>query len=306
MTTNEKAKKSSCSVDKISLKFDTGDTLFYDNNDSRFDYSARQSKNGIKINANLDNKISDIEQNISDYYSGLGLMIDGVRKGGCNGTQRFKDEKKGLIEEIECANGLRNGVSKEYYLSTDKVKISASYKAGLLDGLFEIYDEKGDLALTLPYKDNQLNGVGQVMGEFQANHMPTELIVNCNDLPKRQKEDFHNSLHESMNAFIGYFTYDEIEFKNGILIGTKFINKDNNEIVGDSIFLNDKRLNAGIYAESPYFNLSVGKENIGGYGERDGYYGACKHKGKCEEMFKELIDKSAFKDKIYSLLENAK
>lgn len=96
LTTNEKSKKSSCSVDKISLTFDTGDTLFYDNNNSRFDYSARQSKNGIQVNANLSNKFSDIGQNISDYYLGFGVMIDGVRKGGCNGTQSFKDEKKGL------------------------------------------------------------------------------------------------------------------------------------------------------------------------------------------------------------------
>lgn len=316
LTTNEKSKKSSCSVDKISLTFDTGDTLFYDNNNSRFDYSARQSKNGIQVNANLSNKFSDIGQNISDYYLGFGVMIDGVRKGGCNGTQSFKDEKKGLTEEIECANGIRNGVykvknsngmtiiegsyaqslkdgvwktyyengvvelesfysnsiktgawkwydkrdlllkeesykddlldgvSKEYYPSTDKVRYSASYKAGLLDGLFEVYDEKGDLTLALPYKDNQLNGVGKLLGW---------------EWTKQSTEDLENSIHESIDTSRVFVIGNEMEFKNGILISTRRMDKDeNNKILDESIFLNDKQLYTYFIAESLNIDLYIG------------------------------------------------
>ena len=138
---NDKSGRASCSVDKISLKFDTGDTLFYDNNNSRFDYSARQSDKGIKINTNLTNKLTDIRQNISDYYLGFGVMIDGVRKGGCNGKQTFKDEKQGIVEHIECANGIRNGAYKKFL--NDTLILEGNYAQLLKDGVWKWYDEKG-------------------------------------------------------------------------------------------------------------------------------------------------------------------
>ena len=45
---------------------------------------------------------------------------------------------------------------------------------------------------------------------------------------------------------------------------------------------------------------------MGGYDGNGNLFGLCEQKGKCEEMFKELIDRSEYKDKIYSILKQTK
>ena len=420
---NKEAKKSSCAIDKIGLKFGTSDTLFYDNNNSGFEYSVRKSDNGIRVNADFLNKLTRIDANRQDgliyarndillYYFGLGIMIDGVRKGGCNGKQQILRDDKATLE-IECANGLRNGIftsrradgtlqsetsyaqglidgeTKTYYengkiqsvsntikgvnngaykmyYNDGKISLEGNYKQGMKDGAWKEYYTNGKLGVESHYADGLKTGVekwydgngllvkeksykNDLLDGMSKKYYPltgrVKYSINYTEGKKNGTFERYNedgSLHSALsfkmdiidgkaeNNFASFYGdestylqqeygYDEkeirdlmrqydlwnivdnkskLEFKDGVPIYA------NSVVYGEHIFSGIDKLvidrggnNLTLYRDS---------QKMGGYDGNGNLFGLCEQKGKCEEMFKELIDRSEYKDKIYSILKQTK
>lgn len=64
---DKKAKKNSCSADKIHLKLDTGDILTYNNNDSRFKFEVREKEKGVSVITSVSSKIDDIDDDLRGH-----------------------------------------------------------------------------------------------------------------------------------------------------------------------------------------------------------------------------------------------
>lgn len=55
-------------------------------------------------------------------------------------------------------NGLRNGVTKYYNYDNRSLQYEATYKNGILDGMFKIFDEMGNIGVLYIYKNGKRNG----------------------------------------------------------------------------------------------------------------------------------------------------
>lgn len=162
-------RKLRCSVKEIKVKLDSGDTLSYKQGSTSFFgievpdflYEVEFTQNEFRL-FNLGNIMSffgsgykgEIGENLKAYYSGDGLVIDGVRKGGCNGIKQLKDKNGKVL--AECTNGLRNGVYKEFDKAGD-IAAMGNYTPEGKDGLWKYYKD-GLLYKEQNYKNNKLNG----------------------------------------------------------------------------------------------------------------------------------------------------
>ena len=159
-TTSESkdGKRASCAVQKIKLKYDTGDTLVYDNKDSRFEYDARKGDKGLTISTRIGSKMSDMQNDLWAYYTGLGVLINSTRKGACNGTFQDKNKNGEVAMEGNCVGGLRDGIWK-WYDNGVFVKQEIPYKNGLKNGVAkEYYPKEGTIQETIDYTDGKENG----------------------------------------------------------------------------------------------------------------------------------------------------
>jgi antitoxin component YwqK of YwqJK toxin-antitoxin module len=55
-------------------------------------------------------------------------------------------------------NGQRNGVTRFYNYDNRSLQYEATYKLGVLDGIFKIYDEMGNIGVLYMYKNGKRNG----------------------------------------------------------------------------------------------------------------------------------------------------
>lgn len=282
----------------------------------------------------------DIPRNIIDYYDGTGVLIDGKRKGACpDGVRQTRDKNGEIAFEGGCANGTKEGAWKYYengFLAKEEL-----YKNGLLDKATEYYpiigkikssyttdsngnskkieyDEKGFINEIYPYSKNEKGDIvvnGKVFGDFSSRKYGLEKI----------EEDCHWAGSDCRGKY-AEMSNDKIVLKRDyeyIKITGKteqeiFENIDKTPPNYEVVVLGNLALRMWTerhYGVNELSGISVYKndERIGGLGLRD-YYdykrgyessGYCTT-GQCQAMFKELIDKSFYKDKIYSALESAK
>lgn len=164
-------RKLGCSVKEIKVKLDSGDTLSYKQGSTSFFgieipdffYEVEFTQDEFRL-FNLGNIMSffgsgykgEIGENLKAYYSGDGLVIDGVRKGGCNGIKQLKDKNGKVLAEYTCTNGLRNGAYKEFDKAGDIVVIG-NYTPDGKDGLWKYYKD-GLLYKEQNYKNDKLHG----------------------------------------------------------------------------------------------------------------------------------------------------
>lgn len=164
-------RKLGCSVKEIKVKLDSGDTLSYKQGSTSFFgieipdffYEVEFTQDEFRL-FNLGNIMSffgsgykgEIGENLKAYYSGDGLVIDGVRKGGCNGIKQLKDKNGKVLAEYTCTNGLRNGAYKEFDKAGD-IAAMGNYTPEGKDGLWKYYKD-GLLYKEQNYKNDKLNG----------------------------------------------------------------------------------------------------------------------------------------------------
>lgn len=282
----------------------------------------------------------DIPRNIIDYYDGTGVLIDGKRKGACqDGVRQTRDKNGEIAFEGGCANGTKEGAWKYYengFLSKEEL-----YKNGLLDKATEYYptmgkikssyttdsngnskkieyNEGGFINEIYPYSRNgKGNKVmnGKAFGSFNGGEYGLEEIEKSCRWASECKGEYAE------------FSNDKIvlkrDYKNSITGKTEqeiFENIDKTPPSYEVVVLGN--LAVRIWWEEKYYQLNelsgIGvyknDEKIGGlslsrnfYNDKE-YYASSGYctTGQCQVMFKELIDRSFYKDKIYSALESAK
>ena len=282
----------------------------------------------------------DIPKNIKNYYDGTGIIIDGKKKGGCKDGVRQERDKNGEISfEGGCTNGTKEGAWKYYdngFLAKEEL-----YKNGVLEKMTKYYpitgiiksdflkddkgnatlreyDEKGYITKFVPYVTNE-QGKLVVNGKmFNITESRSGNIFGGKSwLDEYDIEKVPDRLYRKYGSFSPHFFY--VEAQNGVFVrglsqrhlsidGDKF--KTQQEMfdyittkhLGEDevIVLGNLSLVIGRYGVDLYKN----NEPIGSVEDKSSR-GLCTT-GQCQVMFKELIDKSIYKDEIYSMLESAK
>lgn len=267
----------------------------------------------------------DIPKNIIDYYDGTGVLIDGKRKGACpDGVRQTRDKNGEIAFEGGCANGTKEGAWKYYengFLAKEEL-----YKNGLLDKATEYYpivgkikssyttdsngnskkieyDEKGFIVGIYPYSINEkgnkvINGKAfGSFGEYGLEKIEKGCGFDCEGKYAEMSNDKIVLKRDYGYSSITGKTEQEI-FENinktppryeVVVLGNLAVRINGGHRVGVRIYKNDEKI-GDLY-----------------HYEYDGYKssGYCTT-GQCQVMFKELIDKSFYKDEIYSALESAK
>ena len=332
---SDDGKRASCAVQKIKLKYDTGDTLVYDNKDSRFEYDARKGDKGLTISTRIGSKMSDMQDDLWAYYTGLGVLINGTRKGACNGTFQDKDKNGEVAMEGNCVGGLRDGIWK-WYDNGVFVEQETPYKNGLENGVEKFYYKEGTISTTIDYTDGKENGARRFYyknGEI-GNFVPYKngvvdgkmfILSSIGDKEWLQKEFGIQNVptFEGSSSTARYFNYLEISNGNFIVGRTYYETpegKTEQEIFSQlSEFDEDQRvrleviqmdnlmLNYKWFINHYGFFFYKNNEQVGEIRKEDFIpRGFCSQQGgkKCAEMFKALIDKSFAKNRLYSLLNS--
>lgn len=288
----------------------------------------------LQTNILISEFFKDIPKNIIDYYDGTGVLIDGKRKGACpDGVRQIRDKNGEIAFEGGCTNGTKEGAWKYYengFLAKEEL-----YKNGLLDKATEYYpitgkikssyttdsngnskkieyDEKGFINGIYPYSINEKGNKainGKVFGNFSSRENGLEKIEkDCGFLDCEGKyAEMSNDKIVLKRAYRGIITgkTEQEIFENINKTPPKYevvvlgnlavrISVEQHELSGISVYKNDEKI-GGLGFFRDYYNDKKG-------------YKSSKYctTGQCQVMFKELIDKSFYKDKIYSALESAK
>ena len=344
-TTSESkdGKSASCEVSQVHLKYDTGITIFYDNENSRFKYSVRKGDKGINVSTNIGSKIDDMQSDVRNYYTGRGIILNGKHIGGCNGTYQEKDKNGEVAIEGNCVgglrdgvwkwfdngfleqetpykNGLRNGTEKTYYAKEGIVKQTIDYTDDKRNGALRIYDKGryitdiyggsasvgGGMVAFIPYKNGVIDGKMLI----QPKQGVFNFALNRNDLVELGFKI------DKMPANVG-FVYIEVD--NGVFVLGRDYGSGLSSYMPEGtseqeifsqlekrkperrevIVLNNLELTNT--NEANHIKFKKNGEEVGTIDNGD-LGSLCRQKGKCEEMFKELIDKSSYKNKIYAEL----
>lgn len=298
----------------------------------------------LQTNILISEFFKDIPKNIIDYYDGTGVLIDGKRKGACpDGVRQIRDKNGEIAFEGGCANGTKEGAWKYYengFLAKEEL-----YKNGLLDKWTKYYPLTGTIESEFT-KDGNGNATLRIYNKegYIAQFVPFSIDKNGNKVvngklfagkafpsPGFYREGFYKKELEELgiekilekgycedSIFADNFNY--VEVSNGVFVlGQKLSisgelekvkteqeafalieQKDKCEVIrNDNLVLVVGKVSAGFHKND---------EMIGGIIHYEKGYKSSKYctTGQCQVMFKELIDKSFYKDKIYSALESAK
>lgn len=356
---------------KTKVQLDTGDTLSYDGELIYMTQLIEGGELGVTTDLNASSSklyrewVKDIKKNLQDYYSGKGIMIDGKRKGGCNGSYQEKDKNGEITLDGACENGLKMGAWKYYsngFLiqeenykdgllnlvkfydrsQDNKIIATADYVDGKLNGFIKTYANDGSLMKAIPYKNGVIDGIG-----FDIQFRSFGRFGDFSDITIDARSESRKDINE-IKRDSNYQTPDYFEVVNGEDIVHRFYGygEDANEVAignglisvgvygrltscrvktkeelsdclhrimvrSESIQIKnlDLRLRGSYLGDFIEFGLYKNGEQIGSgkfmIETGEVVFGRC-GQGKCEETFKELIDKSAYKQQIYDILSGKK
>ena len=92
------------------------------------------------------------------YYKNNIKEIGHWKDGKQNGLFQMYTEDGILIDSGTFKNGERDGLTEQFYNDTGKLRVSANYKNGVLDGKFKAYYPNGNLQGEVTYKNGEMNG----------------------------------------------------------------------------------------------------------------------------------------------------
>lgn len=92
------------------------------------------------------------------YYKNNIKEIGHWKDGKQNGLFQMYTEDGILIDSGIFKNGERDGLTEQFYNDTGKLRVSANYKNGVLDGKFKAYYPNGNLQGEVTYKNGEMNG----------------------------------------------------------------------------------------------------------------------------------------------------
>ena len=92
------------------------------------------------------------------YYKNNIKEIGHWKAGKQNGLFQMYTEDGVLIDNANFKAGERDGLTEQFYNDTGKLRVSANYKNGVLDGKFKTYYPNGNLQGEVTYKNGEMNG----------------------------------------------------------------------------------------------------------------------------------------------------
>lgn len=142
------------------------------------------------------------------YYKNNIKEIGHWKAGKQNGLFQMYTEDGVLIDSGTFKNGERDGVTEQFYNDTGKLRVSANYKNGVLEGEFKAYYPNGNLQGEVNYINGEMNG------EFKEYHENKKI---------RLSGSYKNSLQEGeWKSYLEDGTLESIiNYKDGELHGIK-------------------------------------------------------------------------------------
>ena len=142
------------------------------------------------------------------YYKNNIKEIGHWKDGKQNGLFQMYTEDGILIDSGTFKNGERDGVTKQFYNDTGKLRVSANYKNGVLEGEFKAYYPNGNLQGEVNYVNGEMNG------DFKEYHENKKI---------RLSGSYKNSLQEGeWKSYLEDGTLESIiNYKAGELHGIK-------------------------------------------------------------------------------------
>lgn len=147
------------------------------------------------------------------YYKDSIKELGHWKEGKQNGLFQLYTEDGILIESANFKNGERDGLTEQYFSSTGKLRVSANYKEGILEGEYKVYYPDGTLQGEVSYKNGEMNG------EFKEYYENGNLWT---------RQEFKDNISEGI-----YEIYYEdgtpqlkAKIKEGIVIEEKRFNRD--------------------------------------------------------------------------------
>ena len=99
------------------------------------------------------------------YYKNNIKEIGHWKDGKQNGLFQMYTEDGILIDSGIFKDGERDGLTEQFYNDTGKLRVSANYKNGALEGEYKAYYPNGNIWTKQEFKNNDLNGVYEVYYE---------------------------------------------------------------------------------------------------------------------------------------------
>ena len=142
------------------------------------------------------------------YYKNNIKEIGHWKDGKQNGLFQMYTEDGILIDNANFKDGERDGVTEQFYNDTGKLRVSANYKNGVLEGEFKAYYPNGNLQGEVNYVNGEMNG------EFKEYHENKKI---------RLSGSYKNSLQEGeWKFYLEDGTLESIiNYKDGELHGIK-------------------------------------------------------------------------------------
>lgn len=142
------------------------------------------------------------------YYKNNIKEIGHWKAGKQNGVFQMYTEDGVLIDNANFKDGERDGVTEQFYNDTGKLRVSANYKNGVLEGEFKAYYPNGNLQGEVNYINGEMNG------DFKEYHENKKI---------RLSGSYKNSLQEGeWKSYLEDGTLESIvNYKDGELHGLK-------------------------------------------------------------------------------------
>ena len=142
------------------------------------------------------------------YYKNNIKEIGHWKDGKQNGLFQMYTEDGILIDSGTFKNGERDGLTEQFYNDTGKLRVSANYKNGVLEGEFKAYYPNGNLQGEVNYVNGEMNG------DFKEYHENKKI---------RLSGSYKNSLQEGeWKFYLEDGTLESIiNYKDGELHGIK-------------------------------------------------------------------------------------
>lgn len=142
------------------------------------------------------------------YYKNNIKEIGHWKAGKQNGLFQMYTEDGVLIDNANFKDGERDGVTEQFYNDTGKLRVSANYKNGVLEGEYKAYYPNGNLQGEVNYVNGEMNG------DFKEYHENKKIKLSGS---------YKNSLQEGeWKSYLEDGTLESIvNYKDGELHGLK-------------------------------------------------------------------------------------
>ena len=142
------------------------------------------------------------------YYKNNIKEIGHWKAGKQNGLFQMYTEDGVLIDNANFKDGERDGVTEQFYNDTGKLRVSANYKNGVLEGEFKAYYPNGNLQGEVNYVNGEMNG------DFKEYHENKKIRLSGSYKNSLQEGEWKSYLEEGTLESI-------INYKDGELHGIK-------------------------------------------------------------------------------------